>query len=334
MRGHIRKRGNTWAVVVDLGVDESGRRRQKWHGGYRTKKDASQGLTEILSKLSAGTYVEPTKQTVAVFLREWLPAIRSTIRPGTWTSYRTNMERHVIPRIGTRQLRSINAMQLNALYAELLTNGRCDGKGGLSPRTVKYTHVILHRALRDAVRWELIPRNPADLAEPPSGSSPEMKVWTAEELRKFLGSVRTDRLYALWVLLSTTGLRRGEALGLRWADLDVENGRAAIRQTVSSVGGKVTYSKPKTLKSRRSVALDPETLTVVRAHRRMQVEERLAWGDAYQETDLVFAREDGSPIRPDTITRRFQQLATDCGLRPLRLHDLRVRHEAPCIRAG
>ncbi len=91
MRGHIRRRGSTWAVVVDLGVDERGRRRQKWHSGFKTKKEASQGLTAILAKLQAGTYVEPTRQTVAQYLREWLPAIKSTVRPGTWSSYRTNV---------------------------------------------------------------------------------------------------------------------------------------------------------------------------------------------------------------------------------------------------
>lgn len=334
MRGHIRKRGNSWAVVVDLGLDESGRRRQKWHSGYKTKKDASDGLTEILGKLQGGTYVEPTKQTVATYLRDWLPAIQATVRPGTWTSYRTNMERHVIPRIGHVQLRQVGALHLNALYAELLQSGRCSGDGGLSARTVKYTHTILHRAFRDAVRWGLVGRNPADLADPPKQRSPEMQVWATEELRTFLGAVRDDRLYALWLLLATTGLRRGEALGLRWIDLDPDGGRASIRQTLSSVGGKLAFSTPKTAKSRRSIVLDPSTLSALRTHRKLQVEEQLAWGSAYQESGLIFAREDGSPIRPDTITRRFQELAKAAGLQPLRLHDLRHTYATIALGAG
>ena len=315
MRGHIRKGGSTWAVVVDLGRDDSGRRRQKWHSGYKTKREATQGLTEILGKLQEGTYVEPTRQTVAQYLREWLSAIESTVRPGTWSSYRTNVERHAIPRIGQLPLRHLGALQLNSLYEELMGDGRCDGSGGLSPRTVRYTHTILHRALRDAVRWGLLARNPADLADPPKHRTPEMQVWTAEQLRTFLRSVDDDRLYGFWLLIATTGLRRGEALGLRWGDVDLDAGRAAIRQTLSSVGGRLAFSTPKTTKSRRSVTLDPSTMATLRAHRRRQVEERLAWGTAYEDADLVFARENGSPIRPDTMTRQFSELAKRAHLR-------------------
>ncbi len=334
MRGHIRRRGSTWAVVVDLGVDERGRRRQKWHSGFKTKKDASQGLTAILAKLQAGTYVEPTRQTVAQYLREWLPAIKSTVRPGTWSSYRTNVERHAIPRIGHLPLRQLGALQLNTLYEELLANGRCDQTGGLSPRTVRYTHTILHRALRDAVRWGVLARNPADLADPPKHRTPEMEVWTAEELRTFLGSVRDDRLHALWLLLAMTGLRRGEALGLRWVDLDLDACRASIRQTLSSVGGRLSFSTPKTAKSRRSVTLDPVTIAALRTHRRRQAEERLTWGAAYEDAGLVFTRENGSPIRPDSLTRQFRDLAQVAGLRPLRLHDLRHTYATIALAAG
>lgn len=334
MRGHIRKRGSTWAVVVDLGADDSGRRRQKWHSGYRTKREATQGLTEILGKLQAGTYVEPTRQTVAQYLREWLTAIESTVRPGTWASYRTNVERHAIPRIGQLPLRHLGALQLNSLYEELMADGRCDGSGGLSYRTVRYTHTILHRALRDAVRWGLLARNPADLADPPKHRTPEMQVWTTEQLRTFLRSVNDDRLYGFWLLIATTGLRRGEALGLRWGDVDLDAGRAAIRQTLSSVGGRLTFSTPKTAKSRRSVTLDPSTIAALRAHRRGQVEERLAWGTAYEDADLVFARENGSPIRPDTMTRQFGELTKRAHLRPLRLHDLRHTYATIALSAG
>lgn len=197
MRGHVRKRGNTWSVVVDLGTDENGRRRQKWHSGFRTKRDATRGLTEILARLQSGTYVEPRRQTVAEYLRGWLPAIKSTVRPGTWSSYRVNMERHVIPRIGHVPLRQLGALRLNSLYADLLSTGRCRGDGGLSPRTVRYTHTILHRALRDAVRWGLLTQTPAVLADPPKHRAPEMQVWGVDELGAFLHHARPERLYAL-----------------------------------------------------------------------------------------------------------------------------------------
>lgn len=334
MRGHVRKRGNTWSVVVDLGTDENGRRRQKWHSGYRTKRDASRGLTEILARLQAGKYVEPSCQTLAEYLREWLLAIMSTVRPGTWSSYRLNIERHVIARIGHIQLHQLRAMHLNALYSELLSTGRCRGDGGLSPRTVRYTHTILHRSLRDAVRWGLLTQNPAALADPPKHQAAEMQVWGVDEVRAFLHHASAERLYALWLLLATTGLRRGEALGLRWKDLELDIGRAAIRQTLSSVGGKLSFSTPKTAKSRRSVSLDPATVATLRAHRKAQLTERLAWDLGYEDHGLVFCRENGTPVRPDTLTRQFRDMATDAGLRPLRIHDLRHTYATIALSAG
>jgi integrase len=308
MRGHIRKRGNSWSVVVDHDRDEDGKRRQKWHSGYRTKRDAERALTEILNRIGSGTYVDPGRQTMTEYLREWLVAIQRTVRPGTWTSDRSNVARHVVPRLGGRELRQLGASHLNVLYSELLDEGRCDGAGGLSPRSVRYIHTILHRALRDAVRWGKLARNPAEMADPPRSRAPEMKTWQKEELRRFLASVEDDRLYAAWLLVSTTGLRRGELLGLRWSDLDFEAGRAAIHQTLSSVGGKITFSTPKTTKSRRSIALDPATLAALRRHRDAQDAERAIWAEVYADLDLVFCREDGTPLRPDSITRRFHDL--------------------------
>ena len=252
-----------------------------------------------------------------------------------WTSYRSNIERHVVPRLGGRELRQLGASHLNVLYSELLDDGRCDGAGGLSPRSVRYIHTILHRALRDAVRWGKLPRNPAEMADPPRSRAPEMKTWTQKgELRRFLASVEDDRLYAAWLLVSTTGLRRGELLGLRWSDLDFEAGRAAIRQTLSSVGGKVTFSTPKTTKSRRSIALDPTTLVALRLHRDAQDAERAIWVEVYTDLDLVFCREDGTPLRPDSITRRFHDLSLRANLPPIRLHDVRHTYASIGLGAG
>jgi integrase len=334
MRGHIRKRGNSWAVVVDLGRGDDGKRRQKWNSGFRTKRDAERALNEILNRIGAGGYVDPGRQTVAAYLREWLAAVESTVRPGTWVSYRTNIERHIIPSVGTRELRQLGPLQLNLLYADLLESGRCDGVGGLSPRSVRYVHTILHRALRDAVRWGKLPRNPADLSDPPTSRPPEMRTWTREQLRSFLSTVKGDRLYAAWVLLATTGMRRGELLGLRWSDVDFDAGRAAIRQTLSSVGGKVTFSTPKTAKSRRNIALDVGTVNVLRQHRDSQDKERVIWAEIYADMDLVFCREDGSMLRPDSITRRFHELSKRAGVPAIRLHDVRHSYASLGLAAG
>lgn len=161
-----------------------------------------------------------------------------------------------------------------------------------------------------------------------------MKTWQRDELRRFLSSVADDRLYATWLLVATTGLRRGELLGLRWSDLDFNSGRASIRQTLSSVGGKVTFSSPKTTKSRRSIALDPATLAALHRHRDAQDKERVTWEEVYTDLDLVFCREDGTPLRPDSITRRFHDLSRLAGVPLIRLHDVRHTYASLGLAAG
>jgi integrase len=287
--------------------------------------------------MQRGAYVEPSKQTVGDFLKAWLDGCRVRVRPSTWASYRLNVQAHIIPALGTIPLQSVTAAGLNAFYADLLQAGRVGREGGLSPRTVRYVHTILRRALADAVRQNRLSRNVADLADPPpqrGAQAPEMKTWTAGELRAFLDYAADDRLYPAFLLAATTGMRRGEIAGLRWRDVDLEAGRLAVTQTLISLGNKAAVSTPKTAKGRRQVALDGSTAAVLRAHRRRQVEERLAWGPAYQDGDLVFCREDGTPINPALLSERFERLAREADLPRIRFHDLRHTHATLSLQAG
>lgn len=324
----MRSRLGTWA------------RRQRWHSGFETKRAASKALVEILGRLQSGAYVEPSRQTLATFLGEWLDAVQVKLRPSTWASYRLNVEHYIAPALGTIPLQNLTAAKLNAFYADLLRNGRTRGDGGLSRRSVRYVHTIIRKALHEAVRWNRLARNVADLADPPSqGATPqEMKVWDADELRRFLEHVRDDRYYAAWLVAATTGVRRGELLGLRWRDVDLVAGRVGITQSLVAFrrgsAGDVVYSPPKTAKGRRSIALDATTLATLKSHRGRQVEERLAWGGAYQNNDLVFAREDGSAIHPDNFSWWFRQHVKAAELLPIRLHDLRHSHATLALRAG
>ena len=268
------------------------------------------------------------------FLDEWLDAIRTTLRSGTLRSYRTNVNTHVKPRVGDMRLRSLGPSHLNRMYAELLEHGRANGAGGLSPRTVRYTHAIVHRALRDAVRWGRLSRNPSDMADPPKPNSPEMRVWTVDELRRFLKASESDRVSAAWLLLATTGLRRGELLGLRWEDVDLVSGRAAVVQALGSHAGKLVFVPPKTSSSRRSIVLDPATVDALRRHHNRQAVERHEWGPAYTESGLVFTREDGTPVRPDSFSRRFVAMVEAAGVPPIRLHDVRHTYATVALSAG
>ena len=317
MRGSVIRRGSKWAVVIDVGRDPStGKRVRRWHSGFTTRKEAERAARDLLTRVENGTYVDTAhgRRSVAEFLvDEWLPAKRATVKASTLASYRLHVNAYIVPQLGAVRLSSLRAPQLNAFYADLLEHGRCSG-GALAPKTVRNIHGTLHKALDDAVRWGRIARNPAALADPPKGVSPEMRIWTAEQLRAFLDHVRTDRLVAAWQLLATTGMRRGELLGLRWVDVDLEAGSLSVRQTRVSVDYEVSVGTPKTDRATRTVALDPATIAVLREHRSRQLEERLAWGPAWTDTGLVFTRENGSEIHPQRFSQYFRRLAGSSGL--------------------
>jgi integrase len=335
MRGHIRKRGKKWSVVVDVGHDESGRRCQRWHSGYNTRREAQAALTELLGRVQRGDYVEPSKQTVGGFIAQWLESVKVRVRPSTFGMYETLCRLYVAPMLGTVPLQQLTASRLNSLYAELLVNGRRNGKGGLSPKTCRHLHATIRAALNDAVRWQLLTRNVALQATPPRPQPKEMQTWTAPELRGFLAHVEAERLYAAYVLAATTGLRRGELLGLRWRDLDLNAARLSVTQTLVSVNYAVSFSAPKTAKGRRSVALDSATVGVLRAHRVAMLEERLSLGlGAPAEDGLVFTDLDGTALHPVGFSERFDRLVKAAGARRIRLHDLRHTHATLALAAG
>jgi integrase len=278
-------------------------------------------LSDIVASVHSGTYLEPTKQTLMDFVTVWLAAIEPTIRPSTHHSYARNLRLHVLPRLGSVQLRRIDAGMLNALYAALLADGKLTtanvGGGGLSPRSVRYIHTIVHRAIRDAVRWGRIARNPADAADPPRASAvvrPTMTTWTADQVRTFLDHTAEYRLHAAYLLLATTGMRRGECLGLRWSDLDLTTGRASISQTVIMVHHDIQIGAPKTARGRRTVALDPGTVLAMREHRQRQLAERLLMGAGFTDHGLVLCRPDGGPLHPDgsPVRSHASRLTRDC----------------------
>jgi integrase len=348
VRGHVAKRkrkdGTTaWYVVLDVGRGPDGKRRQKWQGAspgvpFKTEREANSACHKLATQIDEGAYVAPTKQTVGEFLTAtWLPAIRATLRPSTFDSYKRIVDTRLVPKLGSTRLQRLSPPEVNRLYNDLLEGGRLNtADKRLSPKSVRNVHAVLRRALNDAVRWGLVPRNVALLADPPRARQDghEMKTWSADELRGFLEHVSSDRLSALWTLLATTGMRRGEAVGLRWSDLDLENARAQVRQTLVVSEGKVIVSEPKTARGRRSVALDSTTVAALKEHRRRQVQERLAAGSGWQDTGLVFAREDGTLTAPDSVTQAFERHVKNAKLPTIRLHDLRHTHASLALSVG
>jgi integrase len=327
MRGHVAKKGRRYYVVVDIGRDPAtGKRRRQWHGSWTRKDDAERALTKIVRTIDEGNYVEPDRVTIESFLlEEWLPALPSMkLRPSTIELYRTLATAYVIPRIGKVPLQKLTVSRLNRLYAELLASGKRDGSP-LSAVTTGKVHRLLHRALRDAVKWDRIARNPAAVAEAPRARRAEMRIWNGDEVGMFLDGAEHDRLAALWRLFATTGLRRSEALGLRWCDLNLDEtpARLSVRQTLAYVGTRAMFDEPKSKRSRRLVTLEPVTVAALRTHRARQLEERLAIGGGYRDEDLVFCGVDGAPLNPATVSRNFDTLVGEAGLPRISLHGLR-----------
>ncbi len=346
MQGHIHKRVHsmadgrmttTWYVVVDVGRDKNGRRRQKWHGGFRTRKEAEAARAKLVNDMNTGVYVAPNGMTLGEYVIDrWLPSMRTRLKPSTWDSYRRNMELHVLPRLGNWKLADVSPVELNRLYADLLESGRRDERGGLSAKTVRYIHTTLHKALADAVDDQIIGRNVATNAKPPRPEKrfgQELRFWTAEELGRFLRHVDGHCLAPAFRLAALTGMRRGEVLGLRWRDIDWDFDRLAVRHTLVSVAYDVQSSTPKTHQA-RVIDLDAETVRALREHRSLMLDERESWGDDFIDDDLVFSREDGSPIHPDVFSQIFENEVRKARLPRIRLHDLRHTHATLALKAG
>jgi integrase len=313
MRGSIYKRGQSWTVVYDE-PSTDGDRRQRSKGGFSTKREAQQHLTEQLARLDIGSYSAPAKLTVSAYLDgQWLPTVAGRLRPNTIATYRTITRSHITPRIGGVRLQALTPGHLNGLYAALTETG-------LSAATVRLVHAIIGRSLRDAHRWGLVPRNVARLADPPANTRTQVRAWTAAELRRFLDHVDGDPLRALWRLAATTGLRRGELAGLTWRALDLDAARLSVDQQLLASG---TFGPPKSNQSRRTIALDTDTVVALRAHQSTQTLERDFAGPAYRDGDLVFADPLGGPIPPQRLSRTFVAHREAAGIPAGTLHVLR-----------
>lgn len=335
MRGSVIKRGSTWTYVLSLGRDPAtGRRQRKWVGGFRTKSACEGALVEALGRLRRGEYVDPRGLTVGAYLAQWLESMAPSLRRSTMQSYSDLVRLHIAPRLGCVKLSTLNPVEISGLYAELLSSGRLRPPGGgLSPTSVLYVHRVLKHALADAVRLGYLPRNPADLVKAPRADDTEMTVWGPVDVRRFFDAVADDRLFAMWVLMVTTGMRRGEVCGLRWKDVDLDVRRVSIVQTLVDVAYEVYVSAPKTKKGRRAVALDVHTARVMAEHRSCQRAERELIGFD-RPAEYVFTKIDGSTLQPQNVSQAFETIIRKAGLPRIRLHDLRHTHATLALAAG
>lgn len=333
----------SWRIdVAAPGVrDDQGRpvRKVRSGHGYAREEEARAALDALKATLGDGTYVERKDVTAGAYLVQWVDGLRNRVgvnlSQGTHDSYAMIVRRYLEPRLRHVRLQDLNRSQVKAMYADLRADGSIRG-AGLSAKSVHNVHLCLRKALRDAVEDQLLARNPADGANAAPSKREQaaaMKVWTAEELGRFLRHVAGDRLYAAWRLQAQTGMRRGEVLGLKWDDLDLEAGKLHVVRALKKGAGTVALGATKTGRG-RAIALDAGTVTALREHRKAQLEERLACGSGWTETGLVFTLQDGHHVDPDGLTQRFARHVRESGLPRIRLHDLRHTHATLALKAG
>jgi integrase len=333
MRGTVRQRkSGRWAYGLTLpGRDPAtGKRRQITKGGFRTRKECQAELNKVLDQINERTYARPTRLTVVAYLEDWLAGCE--VRPTTLARYRSIVNAHLVPGLGHLKLVELAPADLKRLYAALRDRGA-------ATKTITHVHSVIHKALQDAWDLDLLSRNVADRVRPPKAKTAkqlgeDLACWSPAQLRAFLTHVRQDRLYPAWRLAAQSGMRRGELVGLRWSDVDLEAGTVRVAATRVMVGYTVQVSDPKTEKGRRTFALDPETAAALRAWRLTQAQERLRVGPGYEDSGYCFTNPDGSPIHPQRFSDWFQQHCRRAGLPRIRLHDVRHSYATAGLAAG
>jgi integrase len=321
MAGIIRKKGqHSWQLVYDVGRDAEGRRIRRWVTVRGSFKEAEQQLTHLLSQRDQGFDVAPNRLTVEQFLARWLAAHNVTDQ--SRTRYQQLIRRHILPSLGAMKLAAVKPLHVQSLLTEAEAN--------VSASTAHDVYTLLHTAFAQAVKWQLLGRNPADAVERPRVEEPDaMRVLSADEIEALLAAADGTPFAPVIALALETGIRRGEALALKWPAVDLDAGTIEILENARFVKGRgVVYGPPKTRKSRRVIALSRDTVAMLRAHKRQQNERRLRWGPAWGNSEeLVFTNEIGEPRPLGSFNRQFNQLVAGAGIvGAVRFHDLRHTH--------
>ncbi len=312
----------TWEAKISLGHDGNGKRKRKTVYG-RTQSEVFKKVETLKQQVANGTYTD-VRLTLAVYLERWLGEKARAVKPSTLEQYQMCVNRCINPRVGSIKLDKLTPLQVQGLISEIQ-----DASG--TARAAK-CRTILYSAYKQAIRWQLVTRNPVEATDPVREQPREMTLWEPRQAARFLDTAREHRLYAFFYLGMATGLRRGELLGLRWRD--IEGSMIQVRQTFVKVGGKLILSTPKTRKGYRTVALSPDVLEVLLLHRQRQEAEQAALGVYWPETDLVFTSEVGTLLNPDNLKRVRNNLMDKAQVPRVRLHDLRHLHASVAIKGG
>ena len=336
MRGSIQKRGkDSWRLVFDLERDHAGKRKQKAVTFRGSKRDAEAELSRILAEIESGGFVDAGNITVAEYYERWLAHVATKTSAKTHERYDEIIRLGIAPNLGTIKLSSLRPIHIQTFYAEALNSGSAQRTGGLSARTVLHYHRILSQGLKQAVKWQLLPRNPAEAVEPPRPVQKEMLVLDGDQIARLIDAVTGTTLYMPTLLAVSTGMRRGEILASRWSDIDLDRGMLSVAQTLEkSRKGGLQFKQPKTKRSRRNITLPQITIHALKKHRVETAKILLRLGTGWNENGLVCARLDGSPINPNTLTSGFASLMRRTDIPKVTFHGLRHTHATQLFKEG
>lgn len=295
-----------------------------------TKKDAQKRLAELLYQLDTGAYVRPGKTTVADYLVRWLADYaKPNLSPRGFERYQGIVAKHFIPAFGAVALTQLKPEHIQRHYTAKLD-------AGLSARTVRYHHAVIHKALQTALKRGLVSRNIADGVDVPRFHRAEMQVWNEDEVNSFLDAARSTEYYALFYTALFTGMRRSELLALHWQDIDFLYGQIYVSRSLHHLkDGSYVFTQPKSARSRRTIALPPSAFLMLKDYRDQQDVQRAVLGmPALADADLVFCHWDGKPLRPNTVTYAWARLCVRCGVKVIRLHDARHTHASLMLKKG
>ncbi|HGO9425620.1 TPA: tyrosine-type recombinase/integrase [Bacillus cereus] len=326
----VKKDQNTkkWYFILTHGKKEDGKPRQFKKRGFKTKQEAHKAMLELEQSLTLGTYIQPNKILYKEYLLErFLEDKMTKVKKQTLNTYRWIVEKHIIPAIGDVELTKLNPMIIQGLYNKLTK------EQALSDENIQKVHTLINDSLKKAERWGLIARNPAALVDRPKAVKKEITVWNVEEVRQFLKyAKKSGRYYIAFLLAITTGMRQGEILGLRWKDVDFENGCVRITQTLSS-DGKDLLPYTKTKSGSRTIDLPEETVTALKRHWLFIRGERED-NSSYNNLDLVVCTEFGTPTHKSNIRRVFKSIIKKADIPKIRFHDMRHTHATLLLLQG